>query len=378
MHSSQATVRGSLSSRRIPQLEKVSLASKMVTSAKSVSPDVEAVKKKQEEEEEEEKAFADGMHKCFMSMHEQIGSGVKDTDEKFAALCEELQKQREHLEKDESYLNSVLWTKADEANPELLKRALTIVYDAVTTYVDSLQSMNQQVPGGVDWRLEEAKTSDGHINAEILMQKLWEFLKLEHDPIQRTELAWLSQHFCRKLVNWAKLAEDQLKSTKECSAFKPDIDLADDQFHRLKQALQCFLNNNGSIKILSFLVFAPKTSGSETEHKVVAMKDLHDSHQYRGDAHDFKARCDDEHGNELIEDQVRQAKSNDQILDDRNRSSLILTQANTDGDSDDGSDGSDGSDAETSNMYVSDKSESSTLHSSSPEVHSLYLGLEFV
>ncbi|KAL5532233.1 hypothetical protein ACEPAF_5799 [Sanghuangporus sanghuang] len=68
MHSSRATVRGSLSSRRIPQLEKVSLVSKMVTSAKSVSPDAEAVKKKQEEEEE--KAFADGICKCFTSMHE--------------------------------------------------------------------------------------------------------------------------------------------------------------------------------------------------------------------------------------------------------------------------------------------------------------------
>ncbi|KAL5520678.1 hypothetical protein ACEPAF_2679 [Sanghuangporus sanghuang] len=273
MHSSQATIRGSLSSRRIPQLEKVSLASKTVNSAKSVSSDAEAVKKKQEEKEEK-----------------------------------------------------VLRTKADEANPELLKRALTIVYDTVAAYVDSLQSANQQVPGGVDWRLEKAKTSDGCINAEILTQKLREFLKLEHDPIQRIEL------------------------------------------------------------ILSFLVFALETSGSETEHKVVAMKDPHDSYRYRGDAHDFKARYDDEHSNELIEvkmcfqsfsqssafailqDWVRRAKSDDQILDDRNRSSLILTQANTDGDSDDGPDGSDGSDAETSDMYMSDESKSSMSHGSSLEV----------
>ncbi|KAL5525018.1 hypothetical protein ACEPAF_8887 [Sanghuangporus sanghuang] len=103
------------------------------------------------------------------------------------------------------------------------------------------------------------------------------------------------------------------------------------------------------------------------------MKDPHDSHRYRGDAHDFKVRHDDEHGNELIEvkmrfqsfgqssafailqDRVRRAESDDQILDDRNRSSLILTQANTDGDSDDGSDGSDGSDAKTSDMYMSDE-----------------------
>ncbi|OCB88513.1 hypothetical protein A7U60_g4328 [Sanghuangporus baumii] len=126
----------------------------------------------------------------------------------------------------------------------------------------------------------------------------------------------------------------------------------------------------------------------ETEHKVVVMKDLHDSHRYRGDAHDFKARCNHEYGNELIkvkmrfqsfgqssafailQDWVRRAESDDQILDNRNCSSLILTQANTDGDSDDGSD------AETSDMYMSNESESSTSHGSSPEVRSLRLGLD--
>ncbi|KAL5478453.1 hypothetical protein ACEPAI_2637 [Sanghuangporus weigelae] len=342
MYSSRATLRGSLSSRNVPILEKVSSVSKTVTSAKSVSPDTEAVNAAKTAKEKED-AFVDDMNQHFTAMREQIGLGIKSTQEKFAIIHRELYERRERLNKNEIAFNIATWTQANKTNPEVLQRALTIVYNAVATYVDSLQSADQQIPGGATWRLEDAKTSDGRINAEIFTQKLWEFLELQRDSIVGTELAFLAERFCQKLVEWTKFTEDQRKSTKEM-----DIDKAEDRFRRLKRASECFPKDDVSIKILSFVVFAPKASGTENNYKA-EMKDRYDSHRYRSVAYSSKARCDYEQGSEPLEEKkkriwyhghlsvlalllerVRQAES-----DDPNRGFPVFTQADTYGDSDD-------------------------------------------
>ncbi|KAL5512264.1 hypothetical protein ACEPAG_3549 [Sanghuangporus baumii] len=341
----------------------------MGTEAKSVYPDTEAVNAAKTAKEKED-AFVNDMNQHFTAMREQIGLGIKSTQEKFAIIHKELCKRRERSNKNEIAFNIATRTQANETNPEVLQRALTIVYDAVAAYVDSLQSADQQIPGGATWRLEDAKTSDGRINAEIFTQKLWEFLKLQRDSIVRTELAFLVECFCQKLVEWTKFTEDQCKSTKE-----RDIDKAEDRFRHLKRASECFPKDDVSIKVLSFVVFAPKASDAENTYKA-EMKDRYDSHRYQSVAYSSEARCDYEQGSEPLEEKkriwyhghlsalalllerVRQAES-----DDPNRGFPVFTQADTYGDSDGDLDGDSSG---TDDMDTGDKSESSVSNGCLP------------
>ncbi|KAL5486248.1 hypothetical protein ACEPAI_7293 [Sanghuangporus weigelae] len=161
-----------------------------------------------------------------------------------------------------------------------------------------------------------------------------------------------------------------------------DIDKAEDRFRRLKRVSECFPKDDVSIKILSFVVFAPKASGTENNYKT-EMKDRYDSHRYRSVAYSSKARCDYEQGSELLEEKkkriwyhghlsvlalllerVRQAES-----DDPNRGFPVFTQADTYGDSDDDSDGdSDGDSSGTDDMDTGDESESSVSNGCPPVV----------